>query len=124
MGSNFTWALTSGGSVIWMILIAVDWNHPDVTYPLQKAIAYAVVFASLLGLTFVSPDRWAWGWRIMFGLSLFYVLHDLYRHWRKRRKWLSKAIGEKAKLIRAKLVRTMRERARPRLVPIPVPVST
>jgi hypothetical protein len=55
-------------------------------------------------------------WAVVFGLSALFALLDLINRHRDKFRRLAGAIGEKARQRRAALVRTMRERSRPRPV--------
>jgi hypothetical protein len=102
--------LTAFGLLACTVQILMPHPHAFPSAPL--AVFVLVVNVVNVILAAASDPLWA----VVFGLSALFALLDLINRHRDKFRRLAGAIGEKARQRRAALVRTMRQRSRPRPV--------
>ena len=90
------------------------------THRVERAGGTFVTICGCVVMAVANAIGGEWGWTALFA-AYAVILAGLWWWHRRKRRHVPKLIGEKARAIRASLVKTMRERAKPRHVLRPVP---
>ena len=108
--------MNAAGYVIAAVMAAGCVTQVIMPLPYAFASPWTAALLGALNVLFLLLGFPEPGWRLEAGLCALFCALDLINRRRDRMRKLAGAIGEKSRMIRAAMVRAMRERARPRPV--------